>query len=180
MNIDPRLAAAEDLLRATGAAGIDHPGDTLLDHLFRVRALLDEWGAPRDVQLAGLCHAAYGTDGFGVTLLDTTERSTLAGAIGESAEALVYLYGSCDRASTYPQMGQDVVVVKDRFTGETVTPDVDALRGFAEIIAANELDVVRHNADIAERHGAALLQLVERARGHLSDAALRAWRIPVR
>ncbi len=76
MNIDPRLAAAEDLLRATGAAGIDHPGGTLLDHLFRVRALLDEWGAPRDVQLAGLCHAAYGTDGFGVTLLDTTERRT--------------------------------------------------------------------------------------------------------
>jgi len=180
VNIDPRLAAAQDLLRATGAAEIDHPGGTLLDHLLRVRALLDEWGARRDVQLAGLCHAAYGTDGFAVTLLDTTERSTLAGAIGEPAEALVYLYGSCDRASTYPQMGQDVVVVKDRFTGETVTPDVDALRGFAEITAANELDVVRHNADIAERHGAGLLQLVERSRAHLSDAALQAWRVPVR
>jgi hypothetical protein len=180
MNIDPRLAAAEDLLRATGAAGIDHPGGTLLDHLFRVRAWRDDWAPPPALHLAGLCHAAYGTDGFGVTLLDTTERSTLAGAIGEPAEALVYLYGSCDRASTYPQMGQDVVVVKDRFTGETVTPDLDALRGFAEITAANELDVVRHNADFAERHGAGLLQLVERARGHLSDAALRAWRVPVR
>ncbi len=77
-------------------------------------------------------------------------------------------------------MGQDVVVVKDRFTGATVTPDVDALRGFAEITAANELDVVRHNADIAERHSAGLLQLVERARAHLSDAALQAWQRPVR
>lgn len=176
MNIDPRLAVAEDLLRATGAAAIDHPGGTLLDHLLRVRALLDDWGAPRDVQLAGLCHAVYGTDGFSSALLDTTERSTLAAAIGKPAEALVYLYGSCDRASTYPQTGQDMVVVKDRFTGETVTPDVDALRGFAEITAANELDVVRHNADIAERHGAELAQLINRSRAHLSDAAFEAWR----
>jgi hypothetical protein len=180
MNIDRRFATAERLLRARGAAGIDHPGGTLLDHLFRVRALLDEWGASSDVQLAGLCHAAYGTDGFGVTLLDTTERSTLAEAIGEPAEALVYLYGSCDRAATYPRLGEDVVVVKDRFTGEAMTPDLDALRAFAEITAANELDVVRHNADIAEREGAPLRQLVERARAHLSDAALQAWHGRVR
>ena len=176
MDLDPHFAAAEQLLRAKGAAEIDHPGGTLLAHLLRVRALLDEWGASIDLQLAGLCHATYGTDGFGVTLLDRTERSTLAALIGDPAEAIVYLYGSCDRDSTYPQMGSDVVVFTDRFTGNTTTPDAAALCAFAELTAANELDVVRNNRELADRYGAALLELVERARPHLSNAALLAWR----
>ncbi|MEU0678020.1 DUF6817 domain-containing protein [Streptomyces sp. NPDC006172] len=50
------------------------------------------WGADPDVQLAGLCHAGYGTDGFDGSLLGITERWVLAELIGDRAEALVYLY----------------------------------------------------------------------------------------
>ena len=133
----------EDFLRDRGADRIPHPGGTLLAHLSRVARLLGRWGANRDVQAAGLCHAAYGTDGFDESLLRTTDRATLAGLIGERAEALVHLYGSCDRGALYPQLGRvRPVVFRDRFTGGEHTPSDADLRAFVEITAANELHVL--------------------------------------
>lgn len=152
VRIHDRRAAAESLFRARAADEIDHPGGTLLAHLKRVAALLTEWGADSDIQLAGLCHAAYGTDGFGAALLALEERTLLAETIGETAEALVYLYASCDREQTYP-----------------------ALRAFMEITAANELDVVRHNDELSRLHGAGLAKLFINAASHLSVSAGTAW-----
>jgi hypothetical protein len=169
-------AKAEDLLAATGAADLPHPGGTLLAHLRRVRDLLAGWGAPETVWLAGLCHAAYGTDGFGTALLGLTERHRLAAAIGPDAEQLVYLYGSCDRAVVHPRLGEPAVTFADRFTGAATVPPEALVRGFAEITAANELDVLRHDAGLAARHGDALRGLVRRAERHLSPAAVEAWR----
>lgn len=176
MGSSTRVAAATELLQAHGADGIDHPGGTLFDHLLRVRLQLEEWGAPAAVQLAGLCHACYGTDGFGVSLLDTSQRPELEELIGAEAEQLVYLYGSCDRAATYPNLGQDVVRLRDRFSGRDVTPTRPSLQAFAEITAANELDVIHHNAEFAKQYGAALTTLVDRMRRLLSEGALQAWR----
>ncbi|MFF9815241.1 DUF6817 domain-containing protein [Streptomyces sp. NPDC014006] len=162
----------EDFLRDHGADRIPHPGGTLLAHLMRVTRLLGGWGADLDVQAAGLCHAAYGTDGFGQALLRTTERATLADLIGERAEALVHLYGSCDRDAVYPLLGGDApVVLRDRFTGDEQTPCDADLRAFMEITAANELDVLAHNKDLAARYGAALYGLFTRSRDLLSAAA---------
>ena len=84
------LDAADRLLLDRGAAVIEHPGGTLLAHLRRTPALLGSWGADPDVQAAGFCHAAYGTDGFGTTLFDLTEREVLRETIGERAEGLVH------------------------------------------------------------------------------------------
>ncbi len=176
MATDDRDDAAEALLRARGAEGIDHPGGTLLAHLRRVSRLLAEWGADRDVQLAGLCHAAYGTDGFGIALLGLDERVLLVEAIGERAEALVYLYASCDREATYPQLSKPVVIFTDRFDGSQRAPTPSALRAFVEITAANELDVVRHNDELAREYGAQLAQLFADAGTHLSEPACQAWR----
>ncbi|MFI1172465.1 DUF6817 domain-containing protein [Streptomyces melanogenes] len=163
---------AEAFLRGRGAARMPHPGGTLLEHLARVRGLLAEWGADSRIQAAGLCHATYGTDGFGETLLPVTERAVLAELIGERAEALVYLYASCDRGAVYPQLGSvEPVVFRDRFTGAEHTPDEADLCAFLEITAANELDVMAHNAELAERHGARLHRLFTRSGGLLSRAA---------
>lgn len=175
MTIDGRMDAGEALLRTRGAGGIDHPGGTLLAHLVRVASLLAEWGADDDVQLAGLCHAAYGTDGFGVALLGLDERALLVEAIGQSAEALVYLYASCDREQTYPQLPQPVVTFRDRFDGMRRTPPQSAVHAFVEITAANELDVIRNNHELARRYGAALAQLFADAGKHLSEQARTAW-----
>ncbi|MFF8592137.1 VOC family protein [Streptomyces sp. NPDC015220] len=165
-------AHIEDFLRDRGADRLPHPGGTLLAHLIRVARTLAEWGADPVVQSAGLCHAAYGTDGFDEVLLGITERGTLAELIGDRAEALVHLYASCDRSAVYPLLGRDrPVVFRDRFTGGEHTPADADLRAFLEITAANELDVITHNEDLAARHGAALYRLFARSRDLLSSSA---------
>jgi catechol 2,3-dioxygenase-like lactoylglutathione lyase family enzyme len=165
----------EEFLAVRGADRMPHPGGTLLDHLHRVARLLSNWGAEPEVQLAGLCHAAYGTDGFDESLLATTERAMFAELIGDRAEALVYLYASCDRATVYPRLGTGFpVVFRDRFTGREHTPSAADLRAVVEITAANELDVLGHNAELAERHGPALYRLFARSYELLSAAAWNA------
>ncbi|MGW5369766.1 VOC family protein [Streptomyces sp. NPDC004009] len=174
---DPAAAwpAVRDLLRARGAGETEHPGGTLLNHLNRVAGLLAEWGAGADVQAAGLCHAMYGTDGFDHALMGTDERALLAELIGERAEALVHLYASCDRAVVYPRLGNGKpVVFRDRFTGREHTPPPPDVRAFVEITAANELDVLAHDSDLADRYGPALHRLFTRSRDLLSAAARQA------
>lgn len=175
--MDNRLRAVEDLLLDRRADTVPHPGGTLLEHLRRVRVLLAEWGAGPTVQLAGLGHAFYGTDGFAVGLLDLAERPRLAAIAGEEAEALIYLYASCDRARTYPRLTSGETTFTDRFTGRSSTPDPSALRAFMEITAANEMDVTQHDQAIAETHGPALKGLISDTRQHLTAAALHAWGI---
>ncbi|GIH97725.1 DUF6817 domain-containing protein [Planobispora siamensis] len=153
-------------LISKGAAEIAHPGGTLLQHLQRVAVQLNAWGAAEEVRLAGLCHAAYGTDGFDRRLLDLADRATLVELIGPRAEALVYLYASCDRRATYPALR-----FADRFTSRPVDPCDAELRAFVLITAANEIDVVRHNPDIRARHGAALHAFFTRNRNLLPPAA---------
>jgi hypothetical protein len=169
----PTFEAAEAFLRERGTEKIAHPGGTLYDHLRRVAGVLADWGADTDVQLAGLCHATYGTDGFGTALLDTGARGTLAALIGPRAESLVYLYGGCDRDAVYPRLSATGLVgFRDRFSGEIHAPSERDLRAFLEITVANELDVLAHNAELAARHGPALAELFGRVRPRLSD---RAW-----
>lgn len=166
-------ARVEAVLAERGAEGMPHPGGTLLEHLIRVRRMLAEWGSDAAVQAAGLSHAAYGTDGFGRSLLAVTERMELTDLIGERAEALVYLYASCEREQVYPRLGTDApVLFRDRFTGTDHVPQEADLRAFVEITAANELDVLAHNEDLAEQYGADLYGLFASSRELLSP---RAW-----
>ncbi|WP_433258197.1 VOC family protein [Streptosporangium sp. CA-135522] len=156
-----------NFLTAHSAAEIPHPGGTLLEHLQRVAAQLKDWDASHEVQLAGLCHATYGTDGFDRRLLDLAGRDTLRDLIGERAEALVYLYASCDREATY----LDLRAFRDRFTGAPVDPTPDELQAFLLITAANEIDVARHNADILAKHGNDLFAFFSRHRNLLLPMA---------
>jgi catechol 2,3-dioxygenase-like lactoylglutathione lyase family enzyme len=144
----------------------------LLEHLGRVRRLLADWGADPVVQAAGMCHAAYGTDGFDQSLLEVANRAVLAEVIGDRAEALVYLYASCDRRTVYPRIdGAQAVVFRDRFNGREHTPARLDLRAFLEITAANELDVMAHNEEMAAQHWPDLDQLLARSSDLISRAA---------
>jgi hypothetical protein len=175
MTMDTRRTAAQKLIGDRGAGRIAHPGGTLLGHLERVAALLAGWGAAVPVQLAGLCHAAYSTGGFATALLGLDERPLLAQAIGSGAEQLVYLYASCDRDQLYPQLAGPAATFTDRFTGTRHVPTALDLCAFMEITAANELDVIRHNPELAARHGAGLAALFTEAGQHLSEQARQAW-----
>jgi catechol 2,3-dioxygenase-like lactoylglutathione lyase family enzyme len=174
MNVD-RRAHAEHFLISHGAEGIEHPGGTLLAHLRRVADQLAEWAAADDLVLAGLCHATYGTDGFGTALLPLRRRAELVNVIGAEAESLVYRYASCDRDATYPGLdGPGLVRFRDRFTGQWHRIDP---ADFLVLTAANELDVVAHNAELAARAGPALLELFTRTRRRLPDVVWAACQL---
>lgn len=159
------------LLRELGAAETDHPGGTLLVHLQRVQEQLAVWGARPALQLAGLCHAFYGTDGFPTALLPLDRRAELAAVIGAEAEAIVYLYASCDRKATYPTLAEADASLRDRFTGRSHVPELQLRRDFAELTAVNELDLARVDASFRVKWGGELLELFTRLRPLLSPTA---------
>ncbi|MEV5981919.1 DUF6817 domain-containing protein [Streptomyces sp. NPDC052114] len=173
---------ARRLLTELGAARLDHPGGTLLAHLDRVRDRLAGWGARPALQRAGLCHATYGTGGFAPVLLHPADRSRLRDAIGPEAEALVFLYASCDRRPTYASIATTTadrraacagpaIRFHDRFTGRTWLPAPSRLRDFAELTAANELDIAGVDSAFRERWGADLRSLFTKLGPWLSAAA---------
>lgn len=164
-------ARAVALLRELGAAETAHPGGTLLAHLQRVQKRLAAWNARPALQLAGLCHAFYGTDGFPVAPLSLDRRDELAEVIGAEAESIVYLYASCDRRATYPTLTDADASFHDRFTGRVRTPELGPRRDFAELSAANELDLARIDPVFRARWGAELLALFSRVRPLLSESA---------
>ncbi|MFF4590413.1 DUF6817 domain-containing protein [Streptomyces sp. NPDC001388] len=159
------------MLQTAGAEAIDHPGGNLLAHLERVSALLSSWGARPALVSAGLCHAFYGTDGFPAALLSLDLRGELVQAIGEEAEALVYFYASCNRKASYWTLATEDAAFTDRFTGGRTRPTGHQRRDFAELTAANELDIAMVSPEIRGRYGPALLELFTRWRHLLSEPA---------
>jgi hypothetical protein len=164
-----------EFLRSHGADRLEHPGGSLYEHLCRVADRISEWTADPVLEAVGLCHACYGTDGFAHAMVDLVDRDSLVKLIGSRAEALVYLYCSCDRAAVYPLLaGGKPLLFRDRFTGHTHVPVELDIRAFVEVTAANELDALAHNSTLLAEHGSGLFALFAGARGHLSDAAYRA------
>ncbi|MEU3397076.1 DUF6817 domain-containing protein [Streptomyces filamentosus] len=164
------------LLREFGAENVGHPGGTLLTHLRRVQARLAGWRARPALRLAGLCHAFYGTDGFPAALLTPDRRDDLVAVIGAEAEAIVYLYASCDRKATYPALDQADAVFHDRFTGRSHVPGEQMRRDFAELSAANEIDLAVIDSGFREEWGPELLALFGRVQDLLSADAWRECR----
>lgn len=161
-----------DFLEACRAGEIEHPGGTLLGHLRRTADRLPSWCAPLPLVLAGLCHAAYGTDGFPVVLIAPSRRSELVDVIGTAAEAIVYFYASCDRGNFLPQLGrQDPPRFRDRFTNSELVPPTEMLRQFVELTFANEIDLVVQSQEFARAHGRSLAEFFDRCRGLATSAA---------
>ena len=137
------------LLLVRGADEIDHAGGSLYVHLHRVAKRLGSLGASDTLVLAGLAHAAYGTDGFPTHLFDwQTERPVLESVIGTETEAIVYRYGACDRETTWRDLAEHRTVT-DRFTGTSEELGAAELRDFVDLTIVNELDVLDNDAERA-------------------------------
>jgi hypothetical protein len=140
--VSARRDRALRLLYDRHADAVPHLLGQLLDHLERTERLLMDWGSAPTLSTAGLCHACYGTDGFGFALLGLDEREVLTTAVGPDVEALVHLYASCDRGFFYPQIASGgPPVFRNRFTGESCSPSEAQLRDFVDLTLANEADV---------------------------------------
>jgi hypothetical protein len=173
MTVDWQAARAMTLMAALGAGDVVHPGGTLLAHLERVHHLTIDWRTSPRVQLAALCHAAYGTDGFPRALLPTTDRDRLRDAIGSDAELLVYQYCACDRAALPVSWRLPPCVVRDRFTRAAIELVEREVVDFAVLTIANELDVVRHGSlptDAIKEIGALIRGLAAQAPGAATRA----------
>ena len=139
-------------LRERGAESVPHAGGSLYEHLGRVADRLAGHGASEAECLAALTHAAYGTDGFHVVLLDVVDRAVLRDLIGAEAEELVYRYGGCDRGRTWRAL-PSTRLIWSRFTGHSESPTPAELRDFADLSIVNELDVYGRSPEIAAKAG---------------------------
>ncbi|WP_433133549.1 DUF6817 domain-containing protein [Micromonospora sp. CA-240977] len=162
-------------LRRQGAEQIAHPGGNLYAHLCRVRERLALLGCGSDVQAAGLTHAAYGTDGFDLALLDRADRGVLRDLVGVDAEELVYLYGACDRSRSWPELAATGDVF-DRFVGQVRTPNPVQLRSLMDLSIVNELDVIEQDPAVADRHGDYFRNLFAAWAPFASEQVIRAAR----
>jgi hypothetical protein len=160
------------LLLVRGADELDHAGCTLYVHLHRVAKRLTTLGASDTLVLAGLAHAAYGTDGFPTHLFDwQQERPVLEAVIGTEAELIVYRYGSCERETTWRDLAEHHTVT-DRFTGTSEELSAADLREFVDLTIVNELDVLDHAPALAPKLRPFLQDQIPRWQSLASPAVL--------
>ncbi|MFE9651112.1 hypothetical protein ACFYO0_44950 [Streptomyces sp. NPDC006365] len=91
--------------------------------------------------------------------------------IGAEAEAIVDLYGSCDRKATYSALTDADGYVHDRFTDHAGLPEPQRRHDIAELTAANELDLACIDPSFREQRGGELLALFTRFHPLLSQPA---------
>jgi hypothetical protein len=133
---------------------VPHLRTTLFEHLVGTAALLDDWGCGETVALAGLCHAAYGTDGFATSLFGLDERGVLTEVVGPEVEAVVYLYDACDRHPTYSGLDRPGPIrYFDRFTGASFELTDEQGRPFVDLSLANELEILLDGPSLADPPG---------------------------
>ncbi|WP_406047546.1 DUF6817 domain-containing protein [Kribbella sp. NBC_00889] len=160
------------LLLVRGADELEHAGGSLYVHLHRVAKRLTTLGASDTLVLAGLAHAAYGTDGFPTHLFDwQSERPVLEAVIGPEAEQIVYRYGACDRETTWRDLAEHRTVT-DRFTGTSEELSTADLRDFVDLTIVNELDVLDHAPDLAPKLHQFLQEQLPRWQSLASPAVL--------
>ena len=162
-------------LHHLGAGEVLHKNGSLLQHLQGTWSLLQDWGNPEDVCLAGLYHSVYGTGGFEGQLLPLSQRPALRESIGQEAEELVYLFAACDRPITHPRIGKQAPqLFRDRFTGEDLTLESGQWQAQCEIMLANEVDLGLHNPAFYRKHLGHYRDLFARFTPWLSAATVAA------
>jgi hypothetical protein len=168
-------------LRELGVGEFAHLNGKLESHLSGTYGLLMEWGNAEYVCDAGLYHAVYSTQpmqrlGIPHNEYSPADRPKIRGIIGEEAEALVYLYGACDRDYFYPQIGSPAPDYRDRFTGKSLLLPSRTLRDLLEITMANELEICVSGPAFKETHRKDYIELFNRFNGIVSAKAYERYR----
>ncbi|MDJ0582177.1 DUF6817 domain-containing protein [Crocosphaera sp.] len=86
-----------DFLESLQADSIAHTKRSLLKHLQKTYFLLQKWGNPDYLCLAGLFHSIYGTQDFKELPMLLENRKKVRNVIGSQAEKLVYYFCIQDR-----------------------------------------------------------------------------------
>jgi hypothetical protein len=157
-------------LERRGAAGAPHLRGVVLEHLRGVHQLLVDWQNPACICAAGLYHSFYGTDRLDSALGAPTERAYVRRLLGSDAEDLAWHYCACDFAFFQAGLLADEIPrYRDRFTGAVATLAAPRLRGMAELLVANEMELALASATYREKKRA-LLEGIVRGRSVLLTA----------
>jgi hypothetical protein len=143
MDADGRTAeVARELVRRR-ADLVDHARGSLEQHLVAVHQVLERWGQPERVRLAGLLHSGYSTESFGFRLFGARERPRVRELIGVDAERLVFAFGGVTRDDLLASAADaaDATRLTTRWEAATVTL---RRRDVAELL-------VIHAANLAEQ-----------------------------
>lgn len=171
--MDKQFAKLESL----GAGDFQHLNGSLEAHLKGTESILESWGADEILRAAGLFHAAYGTAGFDASMVSLSQRKEISAVIGNEAEALVYLYCSCDRDYVFPQFGKSAPIrFKDRFDDSSFILSYEQANLFCELTVANELELVYTSNEFKRKYGSELWQLFESMENYLSSKAQIAYK----
>ena len=165
-----------EVLKKLGAGDFQHLNGSLEAHLKGTQKILESWSGSETLQTAGLFHAAYGTSAFEENMVSLNQRKEIAAVIGESEEALVYLYCSCDRDHVFSQFGKKQTInFKDRFTNSVFELSETDARLFCELTVANELELVYSSDEFKQMHGVSLFSLFKKLTPYLSKSAKQAY-----
>ncbi len=161
-----------EILKRLGAGEFVHLNGSLIDHLNGTKSLLKKWGASATLQTAGLFHAAYGTDGFDLSMVGHIDRHHLINLIGADAEEIVYQYAACDRKYVFEQLsGETNPRFRNRFEDIVYQLSEDQLRFFCELTAANEIEIAINRSEFVQAHSKDLKALFLSMSPFLSKAA---------
>ena len=163
------------LLEELGAHVTSHSRRTLLVHLQGTHDLLEEWGNPPAVCLAGLFHSIYGTYIFDKQSADMSMRARIRDAIGPDAERLVYVFCVTDRRCFYEHLGESRFYLRDIVHDCDLELDRDALAALIEIEVADVVDQVPYRSKKkALRAAECYADAFARSREHISPSAASA------
>ncbi len=168
-------------LKDLGVGEFAHLNGNLEEHLLGTFSLLEKWKNPQFVSVAGLYHAVYGTQpmkALGIPHNDysPSDRPKIRKIIGSRAEALVYLYGACDRDYFYPQIGSRSTLYRDRFTGAETALAPRIQCHLLEITMANELEICQSSSAFMEQNRSSFVDLFDRFESYVSTKAFAEYR----
>jgi hypothetical protein len=130
----------EDTLKQFHTDTTGHSGRTLIEHLKGTRKLLEDWGMPQHVCIAGLFHSIYGTNIFTTQSASFDDRDLLKGLIGEQAEWLAYLFCVTERPNAFFSFTHELGLLVNRHTQERLlVRNLDRLE-LIVIEAANHIE----------------------------------------
>ena len=146
----PTVSAKIDLekhtafLKELGADSKQHDGRVLLNHLLGACKLLDQWGCRRALCLAGLFHAAYGTEHF-PAILTPQDRDKLRAQIGADAEELAWIFSTMDRTTLKPFDPSTLgYAVRSREKRQLIPVSPEQWQDLVDLTLANSLEAMPH------------------------------------
>jgi hypothetical protein len=132
-----------------GMYKVAHQDGTLVEHMFRACAILQDMKSKEQVCLAGLFHGAYGTEGLhndDVDSIPKNKRREVEGIVGTEVERMIFTFS----VMSYASLGKSfrrimrpggTPELRDRRTSEDIPLDREQ---FLDILRMKLGDVLAH------------------------------------